>query len=69
MNKEPGLECTSLSRFLTRQYDAKLELLVSLGYDVIGYLYTVSYLTKLCKDSNWALNFFVSQNLKQLVHK
>lgn len=58
-----------ISKFLTHQYDAKLELLVSLGYDVIGYLYTVSYFTKLCKDSNWTLNFFVSQNLKQLVHK
>lgn len=69
MNKEPGLEHTSLSRFLTYQHDAKLELLISIGCDVIGYLYTLSYFTKLCKDSYWTLNFFVSQNLKQLVHK
>lgn len=35
MNKEPGLEHTSLSRFFY-QYDAKLELLISIGCDVIG---------------------------------
>lgn len=55
MNKEPGLEHTSLSRFLTHQYDAKLELLISIGCDVIGYLYTLSYFTGIGGSSFYVL--------------
>lgn len=50
--------------FFTHQYDAKLELLISIERDVIGYLYTLSYFIKLCKDSKMDLELFCISKLK-----